>query len=454
MSMGKPIILAHEADVCRWHLNPIPRDRGVCTRTFSLVSFCGKNTTRFRLWQVRHGGASYEAIHEECPEELREAIFSPANPIVPWLRAPEFRMVTFKHIIDVTLEACTMQSFNESSTPITVQRTRRSVLSRRTLSSQEPSEPRPPELRKAELMGHLKFSHVDDPHMTQLGNHMNKRFEIQNTLVTHHSKRLVFCSDNAGAANIASELSQYISNLEISELVIGDSCNALAVIPNHLRREALVKHPKHGQGTVVGYEGVDLAHTLKIKVQFEGGAFHSYAVKSWEKLTSADTQVHFGFERPRGRRWSMPTCGQAATKATEVMAAEAPSAVSPVSTITGPPDQPSESAARNVVQSQVASEWVAKQAVATSEAMRDIFLLVLNDKTWEAGASSERLAALFNSVLVLKKYSRIPAKILLVHVVDPSIGGVLQFDHFFQVTPSDLLAMGIVSYSRAAHRHT
>lgn len=139
----------------------------------------------------------------------------------------------------------------------------------------------------------------------------------------------------------------------------------------------------------------------------------------------------------------MPTCGQAATKATEVMAAEAPSAVSPVSTITGPPDQPSESAARNVVQSQVASEWVAKQAVATSEAMRDIFLLVLNDKTWEAGASSERLAALFNSVLVLKKYSRIPAKILLVHVVDPSIGGVLQFDHFFQVTPSDLLAMGI-----------
>ena len=50
-----------------------------------------------------HGGMPLEDLYLTCPEELRGQIFTKLTPIIPWVRAPAFQLLNFKHIVSFVL---------------------------------------------------------------------------------------------------------------------------------------------------------------------------------------------------------------------------------------------------------------------------------------------------------------------------------------------------------------
>ena len=63
--------------------------------------------------------------------------------------------------------------------------------------------------------------------------------------------------------------------------------------------------------------------------------------------------------------------------------------------------------------------------------------MLLNRATRGTHADAQRLA------LVVKHVRTSGYKLLLVHVIDPEIGGVVEFDFFFQNAPRELISEGL-----------
>jgi hypothetical protein len=235
---------------------------------------------------------------------------------------------------------------------------------------------------------------------------------------------LIHCKENSGAYAFGKEVVRAVPGV----VLLPEQSSDLRIEEHdQLKVGDRVLHAKHGLGVVCGY-----SHRGCL-ITFDSGESHTYRQSSVRaKITKAPKDAPIPPNAPLSEQDSMPS----------------PSQVASMPSFSHLP------ARRLLNEGGEASKNIDSKLTDRSHAgsggeVKPKLIVYLNERTWE-GSDGQQLADIVR-VAMQKSFS-----ILMVHETDEQLGGI-EFSHFFQCTPSDLVDNGLyatiaIALHRAPHR--